>query len=557
MSSINVQPVVPYQSINAGLSSTNKHILRTKQTEFISESQNSYTNAGNNLITFRINSPDSFVDFINSYIRFDLSCTLTNDGSTDDATKYLSEGGAHSLFRRVMVRLANGTILQDANRYNKRYAMLSNSTEEREHVESVGQCWGDSVGNGYSLDAAAAYSDANGGKFSVTSTIASATFTTGTKVLALVAGNALDELAVGDQITISFVDTADVGAFTSTVASITDEDNVVLAETPGVSLVAGEIKSIHAIRQAKQYQSMRSYAANNTTTLCFSPAVELLQLKEWMPLFLMRGGIEISLELERPEYVLASHKVFEGTGFSTAQFTISNPKYVVRTVQPDESLAKIYLDLYRGRGLYYNYMSYRHNLEVQSGGAAATFSRAIHAGARSVRHTLISIQDLRCETITSATAAKVASTYNTDSVALSVKANLQDYVVEIGSLRFPLDIPVVCTDQANSEALVQLDLSMNQYNAILYKHRFAPYQWQERDSTGGNTDSSRFYMAAKLDRDTSPLTGIDSSLQPLQLVLVFDGAYTVNSIAADRYVHVYSVFDSVMSLSASGTTVRS
>jgi len=143
MSQVIVKASVPVQAQVPSVSSTSKHIIRNRSVEVLPQAQTTYAYSGSDRIEFQIASSSDFLDAMNSYLRFELTCALA-EADADDTTKYLAEGGAHSLFREIRLETAQGTIIERIEDYNKLYALMSQLTHSREHVDLVEQVSGDS-----------------------------------------------------------------------------------------------------------------------------------------------------------------------------------------------------------------------------------------------------------------------------------------------------------------------------------------------------------------------------------------------------------------------------
>lgn len=144
---LKIMPAVPSQYVSEPLSSTSAHVLRRRyETILPKQSATSYSYNGNNRLEFLIDSNTDFWDFSNSFIKFDLTTTLSIDGSSD-ATRNLATGGAHAFFRRVYVESSNGVNIQTIERYNKLYA-IHRCALPADYVENTLWGAGDSVGKG-------------------------------------------------------------------------------------------------------------------------------------------------------------------------------------------------------------------------------------------------------------------------------------------------------------------------------------------------------------------------------------------------------------------------
>jgi hypothetical protein len=153
--SATITSVEPVEFSITELTSSNEFVKQRRQVEILPTESVTYGSTNSTYrMTFNLSGSNrEFLDGINSYIR----CELKVDGASATAnttyTRFLDEGGIHSLIKRVTVKLRNGTIISDTDDYNKLYAILSNVTHSKAHIDSVeGMQSGDSVGYLHYLD---------------------------------------------------------------------------------------------------------------------------------------------------------------------------------------------------------------------------------------------------------------------------------------------------------------------------------------------------------------------------------------------------------------------
>jgi hypothetical protein len=425
MSSVKIQSVLPSLAVVGRPKSTSKHCRDRRSLEIVTNTQTSFSYDTNSRIVFDINSPSSFWDAMNSYIRLELTCDLKQSG-VSDPQRYLSEGGAHSLFRSISVETQNGTLIQRIDRYNKFYGMMSNLVHSKDHVDTMLQREGDSLAyRDYAPEGAGGDAVRD---FSYTLASVEYDHTGGTYEQWLklgAAGRATSELKVGDIIRI---ETA-VLNYTARVLTIEADASITVEGLPAADIAAAAVLSLRLIRPV-QVQPTRKRVANNVSVLTFQPLVPFLQMPNWIPLFLVRGGLRITLELDRPEHCLATTNV-AGT-YTAASITVNNPTYVCDFVNPDEQLTKQYLDMYKSGGIPYMFTGVHHRLDTDTG-AIGTKSCVLNANVRSARWVLAGIQNLRHETITSGTVNVGKSSYTADSCGNWLKAGLQEFEFVSGS----------------------------------------------------------------------------------------------------------------------------
>jgi hypothetical protein len=557
--SLKVSNILPSSAIVPPISSSSAHVLKARMVEVPASVNGTYSYATNSRIEFQINSPSDYIDFVNSYVRLDLTCDLTIAG-VDAPTKYLAEGGIHSCFRKISVETSGGTLIQKIDRYNKYYSMLSGALHSPEYVDqnlareadsSAYETVGEDAPGWVALSAGTVTYDFTGGASEGLLTGSSTLFTRDLKVGDMVMGT-----KIGAASTITRVE------------SITSD--TVANCIGGVDLAAGS--TLYVMRKNVGSDPARKRVANtDASVVAFQPLIPFLQMTEWIPLFLIRGGLRIFLDLERPEFCLAAPSE-PGTGFAGANVQMSNVYYVCRMIQPDEQLSQQYLMAYRGAGLHYHMLGAKHFLDNISAGATGQQNIRLDPGVRSARFYLGRLQNIRAETVTSATATAGKSTYTCDSIAQGLKAGLSEWGLEAGSERFPMARPIDCTSVDNAEMLAELQHVMQSMGSPLQLHRFKQSEWVELPDpyrsfdeglTGGKNDSNRLILAVNMSRDASPFAGVDLSLNPLHVqpnlsaasvVTDMDGSNSANSAI---YLHSFVFHDQTISLSQDvGVQVR-
>ena len=331
----------------------------------------------------------------------------------------------------------------------------------------------------------------------------------------------------------------------------------------GVDLAAGS--TLYVMRQNSGQAPARKRVANTDASLvAFQPLVPFLQMSEWIPLFLIRGGLRISLDLDRPEFCLSAPRE-PGSGFTATNVIMENCYYVSKMITPDESLAQQYLQAYRGAGLHYSMLGYKHFLNNIPSGSTGTRTIRVDPGVRSARHYLGRIQNVRAETVTASNATGGQSTWTVDCAAQGLKANLIEFQCEIGSERYPQSRPIKTDSVDNNEMLVELQHAFQSIGAPLQLHRFKQSQWAavadqyrsfEDGLSVGKADSSRLILAANFSRDTSPFAGVDCLLNPLHILPNFSAGSVVTNMAGTSpantalYLHSFIGHDVTVSLSA-------
>lgn len=497
MASISVKPAQPVQTMVPSISSTSKHVLRRRQVEVLPNAQVSYSYSGSNQIEITLSSGQDFIDFSNSYLRADITCTLSRNGS-DDTTKFLSEGGLHSVFQEVRLETATGTVLERVDEYRKLVALMSQLTESKEVVDINDAVSGDSVG----------FEDY------------------------------VPERLLKD----AFADTA------STVGGTANAEYRTVYTGAIGGAGSGDGGTSMIVPNRKKVANTASISLN------MRPMLSFMNMSQWVPLFLIRGGLKLILVMGQPVYSLASTQTFTGTGFTGANITLDNVRYVGDFITPSEELTAQYVQMYNGEGITYSTLGFRHFLDTLNAGAS-TQSKQIYANVRSARFILQRIQPVSLNSDTNSS-TDVLNSYEFDSCAIGMKAKLSEYQFQSGAHQFPI-FKVKTDDVGQWEAYSRLLQAVGVYGDPVMSKRIQPWEWQEVNSIMGITDSTRFAIGESLSRNSDILCGLDVQITPLEYILTFDDTFQINSADAQRYLHTFLAYDQLVSISSSGIIVRS
>ena len=310
-----------------------------------------------------------------------------------------------------------------------------------------------------------------------------------------------------------------------------------------------------------------AFAQNTDITLTFQPFVPLLQIQS-LPLMLIRGGLRIRFQLERPEFVFSQTAAISGTGLS-AEYTISKPVYMCSFVQPDESLASQFLEMYNGQGLIYNYLSFKHFLDLIPAASTGISTTNMYPGVRSAKAVIARIQNHRAETASNIGTTDIElNTLTADSIAQGIGAGLVQLHYSSGSERFPTSRPMDLTTRDYGEAQMEAQRALNHVGMSIVGKRASYSEYGKWGNGPGsesgnvtvngedNLDAIRFFAAVHLSRDSSHWAGLDLSLNPLQGEYNFGSAYVEKNAAAtavtdkSRYIHQWVMYDTGMILSA-------
>ena len=475
MSSVSVKAIVPHEFKMPQPASTSAHITRKRQVEILPSENSTFSYATNDRIVINISSQTEFLKAMDSYIRGNITATLTNDGA-NVTTKALDEGGVMSVFRTVELRSQSGVLIERWERANRLYAMISNATQPRYFVESSMGTQLDSVG--FSADEVDQFSSSGG---------------------------------------------------------------------------------------ATTYRAARNEINGAGVKREFAMKLPLgfLNMVQDIPLMLIKQGLQLVLEMDRPQLAMNSHVIEgAGAGFANCDIVLSEIRYVASMITPDESVVQNYLTKFNSEGMHYIFSTWRHRRKTIDYTENSGASLSYQFGVRSARSVFSVIQSA----LLSDTASDNAIFY--DSISTFLSTGVRQYQYRSGAEEYP-NHEIVLYDgvqtNAYSEAFDQLMLSVNQFASKLHQTRFLPYQWKSvntlsiQDAANSPqavaNESTKLIMAADLSRDNSPWTGLDLSINNLDLELDFYAAG--NQYLGNRVVHTWVNYDSLFSLSQqNGMVIR-
>lgn len=540
MSRLSVAPLIPNYMVPRPLSSSSKYILKKRHVEILPESQVTYSPSGNSRIVFNVSSATDFLYGPESFFRFELRTVGTANGA-DDPFHHLNTGGAHALFRRMEIRLPNGTQVELIDDYARWYAINSCASHSKQHVDFVEAASGDSSSWRPYIDPyhSELQWDKSAGKLAIGNLKVAAITTLEDPMDGPIIdygnwewGSAKASLQTGNDL---------VGD-----ASLDDAYDAVGAIWPS------------RVRVCKNGASDLNTAGFTITMKLFS---QFLQQQEIIPLALIQGGFQIVLDLAEAVQALSLHEDIVYSGAETLNYNIVNPRFFASMIQPAESVMKDYISLYNAEKLNYSFMGVRHYLNVQNG-ANSTMSFPLNVNVRSARSAITVVQNYKANTA-SQSATNDQSSYGYDATGRFLKAGLQSYQYQAGSDNFPeravdLRTSAATDDPMMAEAFSHLMLTFGSHGSTLFEPRFPQWEWLSlnEDDSKNQSESFKLIMATRLDRGDDSLVGYDLSINPLNVVLESAAPYTTAAETNDRYIHTYVTFDQVLSISASGVILR-
>lgn len=571
--SLKIQSQIPIKASTASssLSSSSAHIVRTNQVEMPAQINGTYSYSGNSEILIDINSPSDFIDFQNSFLRFRLTnASLKNNGvEVDD--RYLSEGGGHALFRSVSIETQSGVVIQRIDRYNKYYASMSNILHSQEYVNKALHREADSF-EPVSQVAGGTPPFPVAGQFAYDHTGGAAE-----KLITFSSGATSDLMEVGDFLSLSKLNSTDAnnGGYFCKITSVPTPTTITVEGLPPVDITATAGQTIVVIKSgtAKAVRNrvcVDAVAASSDAKpeICLSLGLPFLQMTELFPLMLVRGGLRLRIQLERPEHVLCAPTDVVSNGF-TADYSIANVYFVAHLLTPDESLAQSYVELYKNAGIAYSFDGVDFNLLTSDSSAwNGSQSYRIQSGARSLNSLMMKIQDVRHESVSAGNAALGLNTYQSDCVAFGTDLGLDEVQIEIGSARFPYSRPLNLRSKSKCEASAQLQKTFGVFGnpAGVMRPNYERFSGERASNdyweTGGfkKDRADRFLLAVSTAKDQlSPFTGVDARLAPVFVNLKGSSAFTTPdglTTASTAYILTWLTYSSVLQMSSdSGLTV--
>ncbi len=274
-----------------------------------------------------------------------------------------------------------------------------------------------------------------------------------------------------------------------------------------------------------------------------------LNMLQYIPLMLIRQGLQLVLELDRPEFVMNSHGAVNPPVPLASSVTLTNVRYVANMITPDESVMQEYLKKYNEDGINYTFQSWRHRRRAVAALENSASNLSLQFGIRSARAVFAVIQSA----LLSDTASPASQNYGSLSTFLST--GVISYQFSSGSEEYP-NHEVKLTDGHHNEAYAELMLAVNQYGSKLHQSRFLPYQFGKFNTVATVAgESTSLIMAADLSRSNSPWSGLDLSINNLDIELRFNAVS--NPIFGNRNVNIWVLHDVMVSISQqNGVVVR-
>jgi len=518
-----LKPIQPAETIVPPLVTVNDHINNREIGEYIAPlSSYSYSSAGSRRFGIKINSPTDFVDFSRSALRFKLTVSeISTAGVTrapndidNDMTKFLCEGGAHSLFSKITIGTVSNTILQEVPNYNRFYAGYASMNYSKDYIDNVLNRCGDSVGKRVIweeiLEELAVYPA--GAAYGQTTTFSKAVWSLDAGAGAVIGVGLQDydySYGAADTHYCSILHVQDIGntqigdfveAYIGAPGNYLPPQVPFDNAQPGYGIAVGGVVigiarsglndyTIYfrplsplygeaianvavyrvVLRHRVRVEPARWLAANTTEyEIIMQPFVPLLKDPRWFCLPFIRGGIEITFVMEDPTLCIkfGSPSNINAAGVAVdatrprLDYTIANPTYVVDMIRLDESMMQYYNDLYNNGGIHYHFLDIWSTILQTESGAIGNYNFLLQPQRRSARYVYMQIKHNYHD-------GETCDNYRfTDSMAAATISGLQTLQLAVGSARFPLAQPYEVTNGTLSSITPQSLASFKYFNEL-------------------------------------------------------------------------------------------
>lgn len=663
-STVDVQNTLPLNYTISPLISTAKSVLRKGIVQIQPNNTGDYS-FSNNRMQFNIGNQTSFLVGPESYLRFEFTVTPSNPDnpsgsnaftvtttapfSSMDNVAALDVGGVHACFKSIRVSaISQGTTIQQVDEYNRWNAVMSTMTESNADVDMDGWRYGDSSGTGlisqkpwkiYNLQSGVTGSPTvtGLGHFIQTNTCITSIDigTTVTPAFTLMAFNVgvLSQLdpQPGD-IMILNISTGTAGTPVTSVTLTKSVVATVLWANCNASATPGTTKDVVALDLQLGTTDVgstttiftgiliKTYSRAAARSLVCNGRIHVLEMKPRMsffdldfPLFILRNGVLLELELDHPTRVLrylTECDVNSGTRSLPGNlwYYMKNCLFIAKLSTPHPSVSATYVELWNSdRGLTYALPSVVARTYTGTAGSTTDVIR-VNMGVRSLRRVVTVIYDQEnAENQTKCTA------FN-NSISTFFRSAVYSYQYFLGSYQFPaskvycygVDTAVitqaaVASTAANYPVLFPAAVLVagvgnapapvaastgylnSNYSQIPYESweqtrqtypsmgdpecRFAITDTQLVHSFTGalsaagvpsavTNETDRFFMTADFSRDNGPagsLTGSDASMMPLQLSVErnSNNVYNAGGLSIPRY-YLFGEYDAYLTLSSQG-----
>lgn len=571
------QEVPPRASFpSSNYTTTSDSSLNHRLIEIPPVSDITYTPSSTDIV-LPVASATSFWDMQNSWIRGNLKVTVSG---SDSAGKYaiLEQGGIHSLFREIEISAAaTGVVLDRIQYYNVQQAMETEFIHSADYVDTMladeldaaiqgvdKQCGAQGVLPATSV-AHSAITDT-----AITSVGAGDYLQPGDLILIQPAAAAVDVSATVNQTT---VNTAIQKARSEIRKVLSVGSTDVVATTAGYDFSGGSSATYtctvirrggdKSVRHIGPADGSGDHEANFEFSM--RPRLGFLRQSKYFPLFLMHGGVRLTLKLD-PSLAVNSFYMENGGANSTVAVELSQIRYMATFLDLHSSINTQYTDLYAGRGLLVPFLGVASfNKTVTNGDTQVSLDWQV--GHRSAK--LAIAKNMGSGLYNGSTSSAVVKQF--PALSFFPHSYVQKWGFESGSIRLPgkevdVESPSLSNYPVPSQTLRHMQKTFQKIydlwgdnvsdmpyagNAGMrtpgWAHRYRPLPGVV-DSGAHVQQYPKFIMSQILGRDVGgKFSGLDLSIQPLKLNLNWrasissaEGAYRLVFIFVyyDRYVHL-------------------
>jgi hypothetical protein len=279
-----------------------------------------------------------------------------------------------------------------------------------------------------------------------------------------------------------------------------------------------KVKQVNCQPSARQFVSAVS-DSDNAINLEFRPLMSLMAYS--VPLFLMKGGLEIRFELEDGARAFVEHTSQEvGLNGVSFQYEITTPRLMAMMVRPHRDIIDEFVQQWRSEdGLVYHIPSVR-TRRVNGAGETGNVNLQMNPGVRSGNRVYTIIQD---SDIAEGSGAQARAN---QSISLFSRSGITKFQYKVGAHEYP-NRDVNC-DNYSSEAFEQLTQTANGVGGRLIQGDWTSFGNVYISQAKRAFDSRHFILSADLSRDKSAqgvLSGVDLSIVPLDLQFERSGTH--------------------------------
>ena len=556
-----------------------KSIIPREQSNFGHQSASGVVSSTNlsRTLTFYISDPELYMDGASMYLHSDFRAVATRRNDADNADinldAYLDVGGAQSCIEQIQVEMANRT-LENINEYDKLYSAVSMVSDSPHYVNYNLMNQADSWEDYYQpikRSVRAVRSNSGDRSFPITISVNDNDNSLydlggGPQVRALIidGGNmATQDVRCGDIIKLT------LGTRTVYVvvddASIINEGNVSLTVNSSNQVFAGadenftnannnKISSIQVVGSVynalgqEAVQSTRARVLNQAdgaVRLAFELKLDSLKQMTYIPLRFLKAPMKITIRFKEAPLAIVLRNPAEANSNNKIGYVFSEPELVVPMIEAHDSAIKAHQQIVDNQGLVFPYKTYEHH-QREFNNSASNVNLTFQTNLASVRHGLFVITD------TTLANSNTTASQGHPSNSTFYKNFLKTVRYQIGAERFPdygdLDVDEIFSSEALQQTFRAVNgdkMSMKDMDKPL---RIEPWEYQDRDS-------EKFVLAIPFSKDDSTWTGVNLSLNYLELKMEFGG--TPSNLSNNGLLHCWLCHDAIVRIHKDGVSVFS